>query len=147
VGAPTATPSPTPSTTSQTITFNDRTNTGQPLNGQYPTGVADWGTNVWYLSRPWGKFTTNSVSFNGGSIKSASVRFLSPRQLVSLQAYNGGGTSTSVTLACAGQPTRTVSVAAGQLATISTGWSGQCTTVTVGSTNGWDTNFDQLIIR
>jgi hypothetical protein len=35
-------------------------------------------------------------------------------------------------------------VAAGQVATVTTGWTGTCTTVTVGSSNGWDTNFDDL---
>jgi len=144
---PTRTSTPVPPTASQTITFNDRTNTGQPLNGQYPSGVADWSSNVWYLSRPWGKFTTNSISFNGAGLRSASVRFVSPRQLVSLQAFNGGGGASTITLTCAGQPTRTASVAANQLTTITTGWSGKCSTVTIGSSNGWDTNFDQLVIR
>jgi len=147
VGAPTLTPTPTPGSTGQSITFNDRTNTGQPLNGQYPSGVAEWGTNVWYLSRPWGKFTTNSISFNGGSLRSATVRFLTPRQLVSLQAFNGGGAASTITLSCSGQPTRTASVAANQLTTVTTGWSGTCSTLTIGSSNGWDTNFDQLVIR
>jgi hypothetical protein len=30
--------------------------------------------------------------------------------------------------------------------TITTGWTGACTTVTVATTNGWDTNFDNFVI-
>jgi hypothetical protein len=109
--------------------------------------VIDWGSKQWYLSGPYGRFTTNSVGFNGAGPTSAAFTFLSPRRLLQVDAYNGGSTATTVTLSCAGQPTKTQSVAAGQRATISTGWTGTCTTVTVGSTNGWDTNFDNLVYR
>jgi hypothetical protein len=64
---------------------------------------------------------------------------------VRLDAYNGGA-PTTVTLRCAGQTDRVVNLASGQLATIATNWSGTCTTVTIMSTNGWDTNFDNLVL-
>jgi hypothetical protein len=38
-----------------------------------------------------------------------------------------------------------VTLAPNGLQTITTNWTGTCTTVTIGSTNGWDTNFDDLI--
>lgn len=31
------------------------------------------------------------------------------------------------------------------MATIETGWTGACSPVTLGSGNGWDTNFDDLV--
>src|SRR5258708_11393341 len=46
-----------------TVVFDDLTPADRTLNGQYPTGVIDWGNNAWFLSGPWGQFTTNSVSF------------------------------------------------------------------------------------
>jgi hypothetical protein len=52
--------------------------------------------------------------------------------------------ASTVTLSCSGNATRTVSVAANQLLTINTAWTISCSTVTVGSSNGWDTNFDDL---
>ena len=52
-----------------------------------------------------------------------------------------------VTLSCIGNATVAQPVAAGQLLTIATGWSVACATVTLGSTNGWDTNVDNLIHR
>jgi hypothetical protein len=127
-----------------TVTFDDLTNINGVLNGVYPTGVIDWGTNVWYLSGPWSLFTTNSISFNSGAVTSAVFTWATPRRLISLQAFNGGSAASTITLSCAGQTTKTQIVPAGQVVTISTGWSGTCTTVTVGSSNGWDTNFDTL---
>ncbi|MGH2354679.1 MAG: PQQ-dependent sugar dehydrogenase, partial [Chloroflexota bacterium] len=145
---PTATSTATPTTTvqTQTVTFNDKAGQNQVLNGQYPAGVIDWGSDQWYHSGPWGSFTTKSVSFNGGGATSASFEFVTPRRLVSLRAYNGGGSTSTVTLSCVGQPQKQVSVAAGQVTTIQTGWTGTCSTVTLGSSNGWDTNFDDLVI-
>ena len=151
-GGPTATPTSTPTATptplpgSQTITFDDLANPNRVLSGQYPTSLIDWGTTAWYLSGPYGSFTTNSISFNGASPTSASLTFLSPRRLVQLQAFNGGTGASTITLACPGQPTVTTTVGAGQLTTITTNWTATCTSVIVGSSNGWWTNFDTLLI-
>jgi hypothetical protein len=131
---------------SQTVSFNDLSNPNRALNGQYPTGLIDWGNNVWYLSGPFGQFNSFSISFNGAGATSAPLNFITPRRLLQLDAYNGGPGSSTITLNCAGQPTKQVSVAQGQLMTIPTGWSGTCSTVSIGSSNGWDTNFDNLVI-
>ena len=95
---------------------------------------------------PYGSFTTLSIGFDGGGPTSEPFTFTTPRRLLQVDAYNGANVASTVTLSCAGQTTRSQAVAARQLATIATGWSGTCTTVTVGSTNGWDTNFDNLVI-
>ena len=125
------------------ITFNDLPSASGPLNGQYPTGVVDWGSNAWWRSGPWGQFTTNSISFTS-SVVSASFRFITPRRLVSLKAFNGGTTTSTVTLSCAGNPSKSTAVAPNQLVTITTAWTATCSVVTVGSSNGWDTNFDDI---
>ena len=125
------------------IHFNDLPSTGGSLNGQYPTGVVDWGNNAWWRSGPWGQFTTNSVSFTSSGV-SASFRFITPRRVVSVKAFNGGATTSTVTLACAGNPSTTTAVAPNQLVTITTAWSTTCSVVTVGSSIGWDTNFDDI---
>jgi hypothetical protein len=126
------------------VTFDDKGGQDQALNGQYPTGVIDWGTGSWYHSGPWGAFTTKSTSFNGAGMTSQTFTFVTPRRLVSLRAYNGAGAATTVTLSCNGQ-TKSQSVPAGQAVTITTGFAATCTTVTLSSTNGWDTNFDDLM--
>jgi hypothetical protein len=144
---PTTTPTPTPAPSGMTLTFDDLPAPNRPLNGQYPSGVADWGTNVWYLSGPYGRFTTNSVSFNGAGPTTADVRFVSPRRVVRIDAYNGGSASSTISLTCSGQPTATTTLLARQLMTLSTNWTVGCTSVTIGSSNGWDTNFDNLVIE
>ena len=62
-----------------------------------------------------------------------------------LDAYNGGTGASTVTLSCAGQTPVSVSVGSRQQTTITTGWTAPCTTVTVGSSNGWSTNFDNVV--
>ena len=129
------------------VGFDDLSNPNRVLSGQYPAGVIDWGSTAWWLSAPWGAFRTNSVSFNGSGPLKASFNFLTPRRLVSLEAYNGDASPATVMLSCNGQPTVTATVPMGSEATISTGWTGACSTVTIGTSNGWGTNFDNLVIQ
>ncbi|HVP05113.1 MAG TPA: S8 family serine peptidase [Dehalococcoidia bacterium] len=137
----------TSSSSTQTIIFDDKAGQNVALTGQYPTGVINWGSNGnWWLSEPYGQLTTKNLTFNGGVITSASFTFVTAQRLVSVQAYNGGVLGTTVTISCTGQTTKTQSVAPNTLVTISTGWTGTCTSVTIASTNGWDTNFDNLVI-
>ena len=131
----------------QTVTFNDLGSPNRVLSGQYPSGIIDWGANAWYLSAPWRQFTTNSISFNGAGPTSATLRFMNAQRLVQLDAFNGGSGASTITLSCAGQATVSISVPAGQLRTLSTGWTGTCTSLTIGSSNGWDTNFDNMVIQ
>lgn len=141
----TPTPTPTPSLTpspipagSITVSFDDATS----LNGQYPTGVLNWSGQPWLLSDPFGQFSTKSISFTQGPTQSA-INTLQSRTLISLQAYNGGA-STTVSISCAGNTTKTQTLTTGQLVTIQTGFAQPCSTITIASTNGWDTNFDNL---
>jgi hypothetical protein len=141
------TTTPTPGAT-QTVTFDDLAGQDVALNGQYPTGLIDWGSGVWYLSSPYGQFPTKSVSFSGPGITSGTFTFLTPRRLVSIDAYDGGTSNTLVTVSCAGQPSVSFGLAANsQPSTVPTNWTGTCTSVTITSSNSWDTNFDNLTIR
>lgn len=127
------------------VDFNDFAGQWVNLNGQYPTGLINWGSNVWYLSGPFGQFSSKSISFNRPGITSGTFTFTTPRRLVSVRAYNGGSSSTTLTFGCSGNPTRTVSVGAFQLQTISFTWGANCDVVTFTSSNGWDTNLDDML--
>ncbi len=129
-----------------TVDFNNLTPFNRALNGQYPSGVINWGTNVWFLSGPWLGFTTNSISFNSSGTTSQPITLITPRQLRQIEAFNGGPGSSTVSVSCAGQTTAQVTLAVNQRATLVTNWTGVCSTITIGSTNGWDTNFDNLIL-
>jgi hypothetical protein len=143
--AATATQTAPASAEQQTVTFDDLSGPDRALTGQYPTGVTDWGSGGWWLSSPWGAFSTKSISFvEGGS--QASFSLPTARRLVSLRAYNGESAAAMVALSCAGQPTVTASVGARQVATLTTGWMGTCASVTVATSNGWGTNFDDIVI-
>ena len=41
-----------PANASTTVTFDDLGGQNVVLNGQYPSGAIDWGTNKWFLSGP-----------------------------------------------------------------------------------------------
>jgi hypothetical protein len=127
----------------QVVSFNELSGVGGPLGGEYPAGVVDWGSDAWLLSGPFGQLTTNSISLTE-SATSGSLRFVTPRRLLSVVAFNGGGGTSTVTLSCAGNPDVTVSVAPNEMLTIESAWTANCSTVTIGSSNGWDTNFDDL---
>jgi O-glycosyl hydrolase len=127
-----------------TVTFDDLAGQDQPLTGQYPAGVIDWGSGTWYHSGPYGLLSTKNVGFNGPSISSGKLTLLSPRRLVSVRAYNGGVNAT-VTLSCPGQAQKSADLVHGETATIQTGWAGTCTSITITTTNGWDTNFDTFV--
>src|SRR5207248_10538738 len=111
-----------------------------------PQGLIDWGSGTWYQSGPTGELTTKSASFSGPAIATGSFTFLSPRRLLSLVADNGGASATTLVLSCPGQPDVQTVVAPQQVATIQTSWTGTCGSVTIGSSNGWETNFDDLVI-
>jgi hypothetical protein len=143
----TATPLPPVSTSVlQNVTFDGLAGVDRTLSGEYPAGVIDWSNAPWYLSSAYGKFKTNSISFDGDSPRSAAFRFVTPRRLFSVDAYNGGTTTSRVTLTCDGQSPVKVQLAEGELRTIQTNWSMACTSVGVSSSNGWYTNFDNLQI-
>jgi hypothetical protein len=133
------------SNSTTTITF-DSLPAGTFLSGQNPTGVIDWGNTSWYVSGPFGAFTGNSISFTNGGIFTASFSFVTALRLLTIDAYNGGTVSSTITLSCPGQANKQTAVAVGQLLTIATGWTGTCSPVTINSTNGWNTNFNRLVI-
>lgn len=130
--------------TVQVVNFDDIAGQTQPLDGQYPTGMINWGSGQWWHSEPWGGFTTKSVTFNGGGISTATLTFVSPLRILRFDAYNGGDASATVTITCPSQaPVQSV-VAAGQVRTIATGWTQTCPSATLSSSNGWSTNFDNI---
>jgi O-glycosyl hydrolase len=147
IDSPSAVPAAPPAapTGSTTVDYSGYSDVNRNLDGQLPVGVIDWGSGNWYLAGPYAQFTQNSISFREGPT-SASFKFVSPRRLLRLDADNGGKQDTTVSLSCDGGPPVQTMVPSNSIVTISTGWTRACTTVTVGSTNGWDTNFANFVI-
>jgi hypothetical protein len=65
---------------------------------------------------------------------------------VQLTAFNGGSASSTVSATCDGQSRVQITVAARQQNTLITNWAGTCSTVSIGSSNGLDTSFDNLVL-
>ena len=101
--AATATPTPAGSQSgggvkipvSQSVNFDTLPSAGRALSGQSPSGLIEWGSNGWFLSGPYDKFHSNSVSFNKG-LSSATLTFLKPTLLTAVDVDNGGESSTTV---------------------------------------------------
>jgi hypothetical protein len=148
MGAATSTPTATPPSLSGNVTtlvFDDLPNPNRALTGSY--GPLDFGTTGWYLAGPYDQFKGNSISFNGAVLRSATIGLAVPLRVYQVDADNGSQTvPTTVTLACPGQPSVQVAVDPGQRTTIRTGWTTACSSVTVSSTNGWHTNFKNLVL-
>jgi hypothetical protein len=130
-------------TTVATAGFNDLT-AGRELEGVYPAGQIDWGTDQWFISPPIGEFSTNSVSFTE-TATSANFNFVVPRRFVSVDASNAGTVASNVSISCTGLPTVNQTVAPATAMTINVLWTSGCNTVTMTSSNGWDTNFDNFV--
>lgn len=129
----------------QIVTFDDLSGQSQPLNGPYPAGVLNWGTGQWYHSGPFGSFTTKSISLQS-HLTTGTVQFLQARRLTRIDAFNGGAAAATIRLTCTGQTDVQVVLGAGELRTITTGWTQSCSPVTLSASNGWDTNFDNLAL-
>jgi hypothetical protein len=126
-----------------TVTFDNLTTVGQPLNGIYPPGMIDWGSGKWHLSGPWAGFNTNSISFANEGSTSAELRLIHPKLLVRVSATTH--TSGDITLSCDGLPDVHAVFAGTQV--IETGWTASCLNLIVSASNGWETNFDTFVFR
>jgi hypothetical protein len=134
------------------LTFDDLSGQNKQFASEYRPGCALWGPNAWWLSGPFGQLRTKSVSLHPYKqpVRTQSrVSFVRASRLMSLVAYNGGNSPTTVHISCDDLWTPPVNqvVAAGEKVTIATGWTGYCLNMTLGSTNGANTNYDDLVIE
>ena len=127
---------------STTVTFDDQT-ANHVLNGTY-AGIT-WSSNVWDVDGPITSDSTNSISFHSSTVTGGTFSFVSPQVLLSTQIESNSNMTAMITLSCAGNPTIDAQVAPGATATLTTGWQTPCTTVTVTSSNSWNTNLDNLV--
>ena len=144
---PTASSSPRPFIGKITLPFDDVVGQDVTLNGEYPPGQINWGQGNWWVSAPWQQFTTKSVSFNGNiNLAQGSFRLLVPGHLESFQVFNGGTVVSTVTANCGTLPLVTAPIQPGASpVTIQTNWSGDCRDISMASSNGWQTNFDNMV--
>lgn len=141
--APTAVPTQTPSVATTTIRFDDKS--AGNLTGQYPAGVT-WEGTSWAISGPWERLDSQSLAFRSQAITQGTISFSQSTSIVSVVAYNGGTQTSRVEVTCGSQSKVMDVVQKANPVTITTGFSGTCRTATLRSSNGWDTNFDNLVL-
>jgi len=134
------------------IDFEDLPGANQPLNGEYPAGLAAWGADVWRHSPPGGiPFATKEVAFTAGRT-SGTITFLTPQNIVTVWGANVGSSDGGYSLACPGQatintPTFIDAQTKFRVLPIDTyGWDGTCTSLTL-SVTGSSFYFDDIRVE
>jgi hypothetical protein len=127
------------------ITFDDpHLAAGTPLNGGYPTAWTDWGKGVWKIVPPGGKFGTFHLALTDSAARSAEFQFSSPRIFVGIDAYNGGSGDETLIVRSPEHQEQSVTLHAGELRRIRTGWTTSSKKVEFSFANGGALQFDNF---
>jgi hypothetical protein len=98
---------------------------------------------VWDVDAAIPTDNTQSASFHT-NINTGTFTFSTPQVLVSTGVYSNGSSTALLTLSCSGNPNVSIQVAPNTHVTLTTNWNVPCSTVTVTSSNGWNTNLDNI---
>ena len=126
------------------ISFDDPHLPAGTVLKEYPTGVIDWGADAWRINVPEGAFGTFNLALVDLRASHAELRFCWPRVFVGLDVYNGGTSDATVTIRSAELPEVSVTIKAGQLQRLRTGWRGASSSVTFELKNGEGLRFDNV---
>ena len=114
------------------------------LEGQYPSGVIDWGREAWKVCAPAGRMSTFSLCAADGQATKARFSFLYPRILMRLDVYNPLDRDVTLTIRAPEMRERTFKLKAGQLQRIGTGWVNRASQVSLESEDLAALRFDNL---
>ena len=120
---------------------------GTMIEGQYPSGVIDWGSGAWQIHVPNGAFGTFNLSLADSSLKTAAFRFYAPRVFVGIDVYNGGDSEATVTIRSPEIRETSYIVKPGEVRRIRTGWRDPSSAVFFDFKNGEGLEFDNLAYR
>jgi hypothetical protein len=127
------------------ITFDDpHLPAGTPLNGQYPSGVVDWGTGDWQIGTPLGKFGTFTLGLTDVKAQQAQFGFFAPTIFVGLDVYNDGDKDASITFRSPEIREITFTIKPKELRRLRTGWHDPSSRVSIAVANGEGLRFDNL---
>lgn len=129
----------------QSITFDDpHLPAGTVLQGEYPSGVIDWGTDAWRINVPEGAFGTFNLALTDAKAKQAEFRFYWPRIFVGIDVYNGGAVDATVTIHSPEIREISFTIKPGQLQRLRTGWRDASSSVILEFKNAEGLRFDNL---
>jgi hypothetical protein len=130
------------------VTFDDpHLPAGTIIEGQYPSGVIDWGIGTWRIHVPQGGFGSFNLSLADSNADSAAFRFFSPRIFVGVDVYNGGGSEATVTVHSPEIREISFTIKPGELRRLRTGWRDPSSSVIFDFKNGEGLQFDNLAYR
>jgi hypothetical protein len=126
------------------LTFDDpHMAAGAELKGEYPTGIIDWGEGSWKIGAPAGKLGTFNLS-HVGSETMASFQFRNPKILAGIDIYNPSPRTVTLALGCSDKLKTSVTLQAGELRRLRTGWHDPCSRVIFDVPQGGELRFDNL---
>jgi hypothetical protein len=127
------------------ITFDDpHLAAGTLLNGEYPSGVIDWGSAAWQIVPPHGKFGTFHLALADPNARQATFRFDEPRVFAGVDVWNSGPSEVTLTIRSPEIREMAFVIKPGELRRIKTGWKDRSSGVRFEFTNGRDLRFDNL---
>jgi hypothetical protein len=117
---------------------------GTVLQGQYPTGVIDWGAGEWRINVPEGGFGTFNLALIDSKATTAEFRLCWPRIFAGVDVYNGGASDATVAIRSPKIREVSFTVKAGQLQRLRTGWRDVSSSIILELKNGEGLRFDNL---
>lgn len=120
---------------------------GTVLEGQYPSGVIDWGSAAWQIHVPDGAFGTFNLALADPIAATAEFRFSAPRVFAGIDVYNRGPEAATVTLHAQNIRETSWTIPPAKLVRIRTGWRDPSTNVVFDLRNGCGLLFDNLAWR
>jgi hypothetical protein len=117
---------------------------GTQLVGQYPTGVADWGTAGWKIATPSGKFGTFTLAVADAEAKQAEFSFPVPYIFVGIDAYNDATHDATITIRSPENREQSFTIKSKQVLRIRSGWTDPSSSVSFSFAGGQGLHFDNL---
>jgi hypothetical protein len=117
---------------------------GTPLVGQYPTGVADWGTAGWKIATPSGKFSTFTLAVADPEAKQAEFSFPVPYIFVGIDISNDGDHDATLSIRSPENREVNITVKAKQVVRFRSGWRDPSSRVSFSIAGGQALRFDNL---
>jgi hypothetical protein len=123
---------------------NPHLGAGFGLQGQYPSGVIDWGEGEWKTYPPEGRMSTFSLGTAQPDASSAQFRFASPKTLMRFDVYNSTGKEIVVKMRAPEMREITFHIKPGALQRIKTGWKNRASLIIAESEGLGSLRFDNL---
>jgi hypothetical protein len=117
------------------------------LRAQYPTGLIDWGdSEQWKIAIPRGRISTFCLRVTNPKLIHTGFTFYYPRVFVGVDVYNGSSSDVILKIHAPVAADVSITIPAGQLRRIKTGWGFRTTRVSFETEEGTlgDLSFDNL---